>query len=129
MDSKAAAERLETTPRTLRRFLRSDPHFNNAGAGGKYSFDEADFLTLKKRFTAWRDENAGKGSNTPTKRKLTSDENDPTAMPLEILGRRLSRNERAERDRRSRERVDRLEAALKEKGLHISQMRDREWSE
>lgn len=50
--SQAAAE-LKTDARTLRRFLRKDPTYNNAGAGGRYEFTTRELATLKKRFDAW----------------------------------------------------------------------------
>lgn len=52
------AEKLDTTPRTLRKFLRSDARTRGAvdslpGKGSRYAIEGKDLAPLKKRFTAW----------------------------------------------------------------------------
>ena len=52
------AEKFDTTPRTLRKFLRSDAKAQgNAddlpGKGSRYAIEGKDLAGLKKRFTAW----------------------------------------------------------------------------
>lgn len=52
------AEKLETTPRTLRKFLRADARSRNAadslpGKGSRYSIEGKDIAPLKKRFKVW----------------------------------------------------------------------------
>ncbi|GAA1203255.1 hypothetical protein [Pseudonocardia alaniniphila] len=51
--TKAAAEACDTTPKTLRQFLRASKDYQNAGAGGRYAFEASQLPTLKKRFNAW----------------------------------------------------------------------------
>jgi hypothetical protein len=59
------AEKFETTPRTLRKFLRSDAKARNAadslpGKGSRYQIEGKDLAGLKKRFTAWSEAQAAK---------------------------------------------------------------------
>lgn len=54
LSTKAVAEAIDTEPRTLRRFLRDDPTYRNAGSGGRYVFTERDLDTLRKRFAKWQ---------------------------------------------------------------------------
>lgn len=61
------AEKLETTPRTLRKFLRSDARANgNAdslpGKGSRYAIEGKDIAPLKKRFAAWQAAQAEKAA-------------------------------------------------------------------
>lgn len=121
MDTKTVADRLGVTPKDLRRFLRSDPTYNNAGSGGRYSFTEQDMPTLEKRFRAAQAKNAGRPK---VKRKVKSTTGEIPAMPVSILGRKLSSAERARRDELSRKRVDALEARLRATGKHISQIKE-----
>lgn len=128
MNTREVADHLNTDPKRLRRFLRADPTYRNAGQGGRYEFTKKDMATLEKRFSAWCAENdkkkrttdkpAAAGIPTPRAKKELSDD---APMSSGILGRRLSTKEREERDRLSRERVDRLEYQLMAAGLHISQ--------
>lgn len=53
------AEKLDTTPRTLRKFLRSDARDRNAadslpGKGSRYAIEGKDIAPLKKRFATWQ---------------------------------------------------------------------------
>jgi predicted transcriptional regulator len=53
------AEKLNTTPRTLRKFLRADARANgNAdslpGKGSRYALEGKDLPGMKKRFAAWQ---------------------------------------------------------------------------
>lgn len=52
------AEKFGTTPRTLRKFLRSDARANGAadtlpGKGSRYAIEGKALAPLKKRFAAW----------------------------------------------------------------------------
>jgi hypothetical protein len=116
-DTKAAAERIGTTPKKLRQFLRSDPTFRNAGAGGKYAFSDADLVVLEKRFNAKAPAAEAK-ARTPRRQVKDTD----FILTTDQLHRGLTRSERERRDAASRERVDRLEARLRAAGLHLSQM-------
>jgi hypothetical protein len=51
--TKAAAEACETTPRTLRVFLRASKDYEAVGSGGRYAFTEDDLPELKTRFATW----------------------------------------------------------------------------
>jgi predicted transcriptional regulator len=53
------AEKFGTTPRTLRKFLRSDARANGAadslpGKGSRYAIEGKQLAPLKKRFGAWQ---------------------------------------------------------------------------
>lgn len=53
------AEKFGTTPRTLRKFLRSDAKANETtdslpGKGSRYVLEGKALAALKKRFTAWQ---------------------------------------------------------------------------
>lgn len=57
------AEKFETTPRTLRKFLRSDARANGRGdslpgKGSRYAIEGKDLAGMKKRFAAWKVEQA-----------------------------------------------------------------------
>lgn len=57
------AEKFGTTPRTLRKFLRSDARANDRadalpGKGSRYAIEGKDLPSLKKRFNAWKVEEA-----------------------------------------------------------------------
>jgi hypothetical protein len=65
------AEKFGTTPRTLRKFLRSDARANgNAdslpGKGSRYALEGKDIAPLKKRFTAWEAAQAAKATEEVT---------------------------------------------------------------
>lgn len=128
MNTREIADKLGTDPKRLRRFLRSDVTYRNAGQGGRYEFTDRDVPTLKKRFDAWDAAASAKTTERPRKtRRSTTRVDEP--MPDYIASKpasKLTTAEREERDRRSRERVDRLEARLKASGLHISQSSRRE---
>jgi len=53
LSTKDAAAALETTPRTLRKFLRSEG--SGVGQGSRYSFNKQDVTRMKKRFIAWNE--------------------------------------------------------------------------
>lgn len=111
-----AATELGTDPKTLRRFLRQDPTYRNAGSGGRYTFTDDDLPKLKERYLAWQ--------GRPRSARQNGIEDAP-GLPARVARSRDPRDLATVRAL-STERVDRLEAALREKGLHISQMRDRE---
>lgn len=124
LSSKMVAEELGTDPRTLRRFLRDDPTYRNAGSGGRYVFTKRDMPTLKKRFDAWQ---AGVESRR-AKRNTTGLINRPKTPDIEpdvIFIPKCTPELRA----KEREQIDRLDARLRECGLHVSQLKDRaEWA-
>lgn len=52
--STEAAEEIGTTPRLLRRFLRSNDSWKNATQAGRYEFTESELHSLKKQFDRWQ---------------------------------------------------------------------------
>lgn len=125
MDTKQMAAELNTEPKILRRFLRADSRYDNAGAGGRYVFTDDMLPDMREHFLAWLGEKATKPTKTRASQAAApSDDLASQRMPRNILGRRLYASERTRRDAISRARVDKLEAALLAKGLHISQMKE-----
>lgn len=130
MTSADVARELNTDAKTLRRFIRQDPTYRNAGAGGRYTFEAKDMATLHRRFTAWQDglvKKAATKAPARPKHKLTRADHDAAVWAEEgdVVIPRMTPSLRAA----AQARVDRLEAALIERGLHISQIREREgWS-
>jgi hypothetical protein len=118
MDTKQVAAALNTEPKLLRRFLRADSNYANAGAGGRYAFTDDDVADMRERFSAW----VGNKTTKPKSRPRSTSRSDDK-LPTSILGRKLYASERTRVEAIARARVDRLEAALLEKGLHISQMK------
>lgn len=51
--SNEAAEEIGTTPRLLRRFLRSNDSWKNATQAGRYEFTESELKSLKIQFNKW----------------------------------------------------------------------------
>lgn len=120
MTSKMVAEELGTEPRTLRRFLRDDPTYRNAGSGGRYEFTTRDMPTLKKRFSAWQDgvdARRAKRDVTGLKKTKAAPDVEPEVIEIPKCTAALRRIER--------EQVERLEQRLRECGLSLSQMKDR----
>lgn len=137
MDTAAAAVRLGTDTRTLRRFLRSKKStFEAVGSQGRYEFTEAQLGTLEKRFKAWCN---GKGTKPTSKGDIPSQ---PT--PEEAAGARARANQHTNEDEfgdviifenirdprvlaKVRAETARQEAHLEElllrAGLHVSQRR------
>jgi hypothetical protein len=112
--AEAAAE-LGIDAKKLRSLVRDAPSFKNAGSGGRYTFRASDMPALRRLVAAHQ----GKPKTTRSRGKtLIAD-----APGLPIL---VARNDPAAVRAITEERVDRLEAALKATGKHISQMRNRE---
>lgn len=124
--SKEAAEFVGTDTKRLRQFLRQDSTYTNAAqrADKRYVFEKKDLPTLKRRFLAWQEKTSAKAAPTRRRTRRNSDGTMPEYV-ASIPADQLPANLREERDRISRERVDRLEERLKAAGLHISQIRDR----
>lgn len=65
MTTTELATEFSTTPRTLRKFLRSDASgIESVGKGSRYSLPSGkrEINSLKKRFTAWNDAIAAKNA-------------------------------------------------------------------
>lgn len=64
------AEKFETDPRTLRKFLRADAKANGTadalpGKGSRYGIEGKQIAPLKKRFTAWSTAQEAKVDDAP----------------------------------------------------------------
>lgn len=94
----------------LRRWLRSHPAYQNAGSGGRYTFTTTELELLRERY------------NQPARDAKSKAKANSAGLPWSV-----AMNDRAAVRRISTERVDRLEAALKAAGLHISQMNTPDW--
>lgn len=114
-DTQAAARELGTDARTLRRFLRRDPSYRNAGAGGRYTFTAQEMAALKRHFAKW-------STKAETRRRSWEPDPEDYSQPIEIPP--MTPELRA----KIREQELRLEARLLECGLHISQLDRPEWS-
>lgn len=117
MNTREVAEKLETTPKILRKFLREVDPQASVGSGGRYTFEASDIPRLKKKFQEW----AGDRALMNGKSYIKGD-GEP-GMSAEILRRKPTRQEKDKIKAAAEARVDRLEAALRAKGLHISQMK------
>lgn len=147
MDTRAIADNLGTDPKTLRRFLR-DPgtSFTPVGSGGRYSFTQADLVSIAREFGPWQRrqaaKTAGKASVTPGGTRVTTAP--PRALLTQLDRDRLVweaeeallggppviedlRNPRVRAQVRAAAQAadDRLTAKLLAAGLHVTQMRDR----
>ena len=61
------ATELDTTPRTLRKFLRSDESgIEGVGKGARYSIERKQIRTLKSRFAKWSEAQAAKANASST---------------------------------------------------------------
>lgn len=68
LSAKEAAIQLGTTPRTLRKFLRSKQSpIDPVGQGNRYEFDTSDLKKMKKSFVAWSN------GSKPKPEKVSSD--------------------------------------------------------
>lgn len=112
LSTREVAAELSTSPKVLRQFLRQDDTFGGVGSGARYAFTRRDLPRLKKRFEDWK----GNRAFTTT----SKDHEGQPGLPVDVL-RRNDRETRAIVRAQAEARVDRLEAMLKERGLHISQ--------
>lgn len=123
LTSKAVAAHLNTDARTLRRFLRDDPTYRNAGSGGRYTFTGRDLPTITKRFTTWQagvDDRRAKRNTTGLIKKSKTVEHEPEVIEIPKCTDAMRRLEA--------EQVARLDNRLRECGLHLSQLRRAEWA-
>lgn len=129
MTPKEVADKLGVSAKTLRSFLRRDPKYKSPGSGGSYDLSRFKFADIEKEFNAWRN------AITPRARRSSAQAEELIA-PLSGNSRalpvtRLRRGEvpddvKQDARRINQERINRLEAALLSRGMHISQMRNRE---
>lgn len=120
LSSKMVAAEIGVEPRTLRRFLRDDPTYRNAGSGGRYVFTASNLPMLKKRFARWQagvDQRRSKRDTSGLVNRAKAAREEPEVIDIPKCTPALRKRER--------EQVERLEARLRECGLHITQMTDR----
>lgn len=135
MKTADIAAQFGVTPKRLRDFWRASPDYANCGSGGTYDWQPSDLPAMREKFDAWAASRAVvREARTPRDitpandrtviRRAMADHDRP--LPVSIL--RVAGTTRTDRVRAaelSRQRVDRLEARLRELGLHVSQLRDR----
>lgn len=56
LTTRQVAEKIGTTPKTLRVFLRASDDYQACGSGARYEFRPADVAPMRTRFTAWQKE-------------------------------------------------------------------------
>jgi hypothetical protein len=114
LSTREAAEALGTTPKVLRQFLRQDS-IGGVGSGARYEIKQKHIKALRRRFEEWVGDRA-------LITRVTVDTDTP-GLPITILTTRSRATDNMVRQL-SHDRVDRLEAALRARGLHVSQMND-----
>lgn len=80
-DTQAVAAELGVDSRTLRRFLRAHPNYQNVGMGGRYVFTESDLPGLRHDLKS-----SGKAPKAP-REEVTEETflNEDKGMPPEVL--------------------------------------------
>jgi hypothetical protein len=135
MDTAAVAAQLNTTPRRLRQFLRSEGStFAAVGSGARYDFTESDIPTLNARFHTWNGTKSTRVVHVPIRTVVDlPDERDRAVWDEELAenGPIVIPDIRAPGVRAQVRRVAaaqerRLNARLLAAGLHITQMRVRQ---
>jgi hypothetical protein len=111
---EAAAE-IGTTPRLLRRFLRSDNNWNTAGIGGRYMFTESDLKTLNRDFHKWNKSKPAKEKVDP----LDYLDQDPGITIEQMLELPKNPKLRADRLRARADRLQRLHERIKECDIQL----------
>lgn len=125
MDVKTAAAALEVNPKRFRQFLRSNAKYQSPGTGGRYDLSGFSVEQLRADFESWQKVSKPRISRDEPE-ELNDDEELEQAEELPALPLGASREQvRAHANAR----VARLEALLRAKGLHLSQMQDHpSWS-
>lgn len=134
MDTAEVAQKLGTTPRILRQFLRSSVStFVAVGSGARYDFNEADLPTLQRRFSDWRSGTSkGTHTRTPSTPRPTRKATQPSKADLRVWAEEgpiqiedIRRPEvRARVKAAARAAEDQLMMLLMSKGMHVSQLGD-----
>ena len=137
MDTKDVAADLGTTPRVFRAFLRSPMStFVAVGSGARYEFTEQDLPVLRKRFAEWQGAGKPKPSNGATQIPRTRNTRSQAtkAKDEEMWAEEGPVRLEDIRNPQVRARVkaaaqaaeDRLTLMLLAKGMHITQLRDKQ---
>lgn len=111
--STEAAAEIGTTPRLLRRFLRDNDSWRNAGIGGRYMFTDAEVKSLNIQFHKWNKSKPKKESHDP----LDYLDQDPGISVDEMMQVPHDHKLRAEVLRRRQERFARLNERIAECGI------------
>lgn len=109
-----AAAQIGTTPRLLRRFLRDNDSWRNAGIGGRYMFTESEVKSLNVQFHAWRGERPVKQVQDP----LEYLDQDPGITVEQMLELPNNPKLKAEVLQHRYERQRRLDERLRTCGIH-----------
>lgn len=130
MDTNQVADKLGTTPRRLRQFLRSQGStFQAVGSGARYEFTDRDLPTLNSRFHEWNGSKAAPMQLITVTERRSDDAKDRKVWdeegPIVLEDIRIPKVR--ERVRRiAAEQEARLDMRLLAAGLHITQMRVRQ---
>lgn len=108
---EAAAE-IGTTPRALRRFLRDNDSWRNAGIGGRYMFTEEDVKSLNIQFHKWN-----KSKPAKTKAEPVEDLDSPGISVEEMLEMPKNPKLRADVLKMRAERLQRLTERMRACGV------------
>lgn len=136
MDTKEIAELLGTTPRIVRQFLRSPVStFVAVGSGSRYNFTDKEVPMIRKRFAEWTGAGKpkpdpatptgtrGKSKGKPDADRRLWDEEGPVVIE-DIRDPRVRRRVQAA----ARDAELRLQQLLLARGMHITQLGDRQAS-
>ena len=126
MDANQLAEKLGTTGKKLRNFIRKSGVVTTVGSGGKYDFDKSDVVRVTKR---WNEHTSGKSAASPRPAAPVNATGGPIpshvstgddTIPLRVA---LSNNPNTRREvrRLARARDERLQAQLRATNSHITQ--------
>lgn len=108
-----AAAAIGTTPRLLRRFLRDNDSWRNAGIGGRYMFTEPEVKSLNVQFHKWHKSKPAKPPVDP----LDYLDQDPGITVEQMIELPKNPELRADVLRRRAERQARLDARMRECGV------------
>lgn len=117
-----AAAQIGTTPRLLRRFLRDNDSWRNAGIGGRYMFTESEVKSLNIQFHKWRGDKPAKQMQDP----LEYLDQDPGITVEQMLELPANPKLRAEVLEHRRQRQHRLYERMRECGIHPQPLYDEE---
>lgn len=129
MTPKEVADKLGVSAKTFRSFLRRDPKYKSPGSGGAYDLSGFKFSDIEREFNAWRNAITPrtKRSDVDVEKLVEPLTSKDQSLPVSILSCSGVRGRDRERVRKlTQQRVDRLEAALLSRGLHVAQMNERQ---
>lgn len=119
-----AAAAIGTTPRALRRFLRDNDSWRNAGIGGRYMFTEEEVKSLNIQFHKWNKTKPAKVKTEPVE-----DLDSPGISVEEMLEMPKNPKLRADVLRMRSERMQRLTERMRACGVGTKPIYDDEMEE